>query len=99
MAHRTEPAAPVMRAGTGFQRHFGRLQLGEERLDLRPPEITTQHRPFHLIDPVDREDMLGRVDRNPLVCHRAALSLGWFTTLSWHIRCRGAVHPNNLPIQ
>ncbi|WP_241763230.1 hypothetical protein [Acidiphilium sp. PM] len=77
VAQGDKPPAPVVRPGTGFERHLGRRQPGEEPLNLRAPEVVAQNRSFLLVHRVDRENMFGRVDRNPLVFHRAALSSGW----------------------
>jgi hypothetical protein len=84
----------MVRAGAGFENHLRRRQFDKKRLDLSTPDLTTQHRPLLLIDPVDRKNMLRRIDRNALKFHRAALSLGWsFDPILAH-RCRWAVHPN-----
>ena len=79
MAHAGEHPAPVVRAGAGFEGHLRRRQLAEKPFDLRPPQLAAQRRSIPLIDAMERENMLGRVDRNALDFHRAAFPRGW-----WH---------------
>jgi hypothetical protein len=67
----------MVRASASFENHLRRCQFGEERFDLSPPNLAPQYRALLVIDPVDRKNMLGRVDRNAFKFHWAALSLGW----------------------
>src|SRR4051812_23209453 len=75
MSERHEPACPMMRAATGLQHNLGRLELAEEGFDLAPSELAAQHRAVLLVDTVQREHVLGRVDRNALKLHEDAPSL------------------------
>src|SRR5277367_1200687 len=76
MAHAAQHPSPMMRTGASFENHLRWRQFGEERFDLSAPDLATQHRALLLIDPVDRKNMFGRVDRNTFKFHWAALSLG-----------------------
>src|SRR4051812_37491950 len=75
MSERHEPACPMMRAATGLQHNLGRLELAEEGFDLAPSELAAQHRAVLLVDTVQREHVLGRVDRNALKLHEDGPSL------------------------
>src|SRR4051794_14487806 len=75
MSERHEPACPMMRAATGLQHNLGRLELAEEGFDLAPSELAAQHRAVLLVDTVQREHVLGRVDRNALKPHEDGPSL------------------------
>jgi hypothetical protein len=66
----------MVRSGTSFENHLRRRQFGEERLNLSAPDLTPQYWAFLVIDPMDRKNMLGRVDRYAFKFHWAALSLG-----------------------
>jgi hypothetical protein len=77
MAHAGEHAAPMVRAGAGFQNNFRCRLLAEKSFDLRAPQLAAQNRPLPFINAMKREDMFGRVDRNALDFHRAALPRGW----------------------
>jgi hypothetical protein len=68
-----------MGSGARLENDLGGCELGKEWLDLRAPDLATQYRPFLFVNGVDRENMLGRVDRNALVFRQAALSLGWWS--------------------
>src|SRR5215213_2117908 len=76
MAKGGELACPVMRAATGFQGDLGAGTLLEEGKHLSAAKIDAQHRTIRLINGVQREHRLGRVDAN-------ALNLGHGRLLSW----------------
>jgi hypothetical protein len=76
MAERHQLARPVVRAAAGFQGNLGAGAPLEEGQHLRTTQIDAQHRPIRLIDGVQREHRLGRVDAN-------ALNLGHGRLLPW----------------
>jgi hypothetical protein len=50
MAHMVQDAPPVVRAGAGFNNHFGGRQFAEEGLHLSMPDLATRHWVFILVD-------------------------------------------------
>src|SRR3954471_20266983 len=76
MIHGNELARPVVRATTSFHGDLGSGALLEEGQHLCTTQIDAQHRPIRLIDGVQREHRLGRVNAN-------ALNLGHGRLLSW----------------
>jgi hypothetical protein len=56
-------------AAARLQRHLRRRQLGEERLHLGPPHVAAQDGLLVLIDAMQGEHGLGRVEANALKVH------------------------------
>src|SRR3954452_8918284 len=69
MAEPTQQARPVMRAAASFQNHLRGFLLGEKGFHLAAFELASQHGTFLLIDPMKREDVFGRVNRDALEFH------------------------------
>ncbi len=69
MAELAQQARPMMRATTSFQNHLRGVLLGEKGLHLEALQLASQHGTFLLIDPMKRENVLGRVDRDALKFH------------------------------
>ena len=74
-----------MRAATGFHHYVRGRLLGKELLHLRAAEIAPRHRTVGLIDPVQGENLLGRVYGDALVRHGGRLPVWTVTTTKpWH---------------
>ena len=56
-------------APAGLQDHLGGLLFAEEGLYLAAPELAPQHRALLFIHTMQREDMLGRINRDALILH------------------------------
>jgi hypothetical protein len=67
----------MVRAGASFENHLRWCQFGEERFNLNAPDLAPQYKALLLVDPVDRKNMLGRVNRNTFKVHWTPLSSGW----------------------
>lgn len=79
MAQRTQHPRPMMRAATRLDLHLGWCHSGKKPHQLRPPHLTAQNHPLLDIDPMDRENMLGRINRYALIFLRTVLSLVGYT--------------------
>src|SRR5829696_10471051 len=91
MAERHQLARPVVRAATGFHGDLGAGALLEEGQHLGTAQIDAQRRPICLVDRVQREHRLGRVDADALNLGHGWL-LSWSVTAQvWHSMPRG--HP------
>src|SRR5208337_6585 len=77
-------SSPVMRTGARFQGDLGRGQLLEEGDHLRAAKIGSQHRMARLVDAMQREHSLGRVDANATNLGHGRLRSWWLTTQFWH---------------
>ena len=66
-------------SGAGFECHFGWLEFGEERFELRTPDLAPQDWTLLLVDAVDRENMLGGIDRDTFKFHVGGPFMVWFT--------------------
>ena len=67
--------------------------LTKNGFELATPDLAPQNRMLLLVDSVDREDMLGGVDRDAFKFHLGGPFMVRSPTQWWHIRCRRAVHP------
>jgi hypothetical protein len=54
--------APMVRSAARFEANHSAIQLGKERHKLAPPQLLAQHHLLLLVDPVQLEDALRRVD-------------------------------------
>jgi hypothetical protein len=66
MAEGCQFPCPVVRAAARFQRYFGGGKFLEEGGHLGAAKIGLQHRPASLVDAVQGEDGLRRVDADAL---------------------------------
>jgi hypothetical protein len=57
--------------------HFGWLEFDEERSELGTPDLAPQDRMLLRVDSVDREDMLGGIDRDTFKVPRGR-AFSWF---------------------
>src|SRR5215471_9137239 len=85
-----------MRAAACFQNHLDRRQLLEEWQQFPPPDIAPQHRSAGVIDPVQREHSLGRVDGNSLNLAHGRSPVRVLTTELWHQMPRGRPPQRNI---
>ena len=84
---------PMMGTTAGFHGHLNRRELFEEADHLRTAKIDPQRRLVSLVDAVQRENRLRRVDPYPFILRHGRLQLVVCSSNSG-TRCRGAVHPN-----
>ena len=87
-------AAPVMRAATCLQNHIRRGQLGEEPLKLLATQLPAQHHLSPIAHAMQREHMLGRINRYQLKLRHGRPPMLAFHDPTSGTRCRGAVHTN-----
>ena len=59
----------MVRASAGFKHHLGWLLLGKEAFHLAALEFAPRHRALVVIDPMQREPVLGRINRDALKLH------------------------------
>ena len=65
----------MMRAATGLKDNLGRLLFAKEGFNLTALEFAPQRRAILLINAMEGEHMLGRIDRNALKLHGDGPSL------------------------
>jgi hypothetical protein len=75
VAHSDKNPSPMMSPSTGFQSDLGRWHLGKEGFNLPPPELTAEDNVVLLVQDVQRENLLRRIDQFAFIFRGIALSL------------------------
>src|SRR5882724_9931794 len=97
MALTAQNPRPVMRPAAGLQNNIHRTLLGKKSREPRALQIAPKHRTPLAINPMQRENRLGRVNRDALKLGHVDGPFVWSstTTQTFGTRCRRAVHTNN----